>query len=96
MGISEAIRGWLYQPILEKLKHMEAKMSEVSDLIQQLKDGIAKLSTDSQAAFARLEAKAASGVVTPADLADMRSVVGAIVSLDAAANAEAPDAPPVA
>jgi hypothetical protein len=92
MSISEAVRGWLLQPLLEQLKITEGKtMAQIDDLnaaVASLQTTVNTLGTDLTASIADLQAKLAAAIAagTPPDLsgpiANITAIATQLTSLD--------------
>lgn len=98
MSISEAVRDWLIQPILDHIDQKEKKtMAKLDDLTQKLSDAVTKLGTDIQTEFDILKAQIAAGGVTQVQLDAIQAQIDKLTGLDTSVLAEAtPPAPPAA
>lgn len=88
MNLSEVVRAWLNAPTLEEIKKVRSQMSELSDKIGAVSTGLsgvsaklATLGTDLTAEIAEINAKLATGAVTPEDLANLNTIATGLGSV---------------
>lgn len=90
ISISEQLRAWMIAPILEEIRKVEKKMSQLSDAITAVSAGITALgtqlstvATDLQTEIAEINAKIAAGTVTQADLDSLSALATTLSGMSA-------------
>lgn len=85
MSISEAIRNWFLEPVLQKLQQEETHMAEIDDRLAAIVAAVAQLSTDLTKAITDLKV---GQPLTQAQKDAFDGILTSLGALDTQAKAE--------
>lgn len=91
MSISEAIRAWFLEPVLEQLRKGEKQMAKLDEITAAIKTAQVQLGTDLNAAIADLKAQiAAKQEPTAEQLQALQDVADSLTGMDTDVKAADP------